>query len=133
VGPLDNFILSEDALKATEKGFDLQFRSHWYRSLPLSCMNISAKINGESIAENTIMIEANGNKYPFNDVLTLEKEWLFITDAATLHIENEQALSVGNHYEIEFDLGLLIPYILVGAEGNPLLASSKVIKKLICL
>lgn len=130
MGPLDNFILSEDALKATESGFDLQFRSHWYRSLPLSCMNISAKINGESIAENTITIEANGNKYPFSDVPTLETEWLFTTDAATLHIESKQALSVGTRYEIEFDLGLLIPYILVGTA--PLLASSKVIKNIIC-
>jgi hypothetical protein len=132
MGPLDNFILSEDALKATEYGFDLQFRSHWYRSLPLSCMNISAKINGESISENTITIEANGNKYPFNKVPTLDAEWLFITDAATLHVENEKVLSVGKSYEIELDLGLLIPYILIGAEGNPLLASSKVIKNIIC-
>lgn len=132
MGPLDNFILSEDALKATQSGFELQFRSHWYRSLPMSCMNIKAKINGKAIAEHAITVEVNGNKFPFSEVPNLEREWLFITDPATLHVKNEETLIKGNTYEVELDLGIFIPYVLVGAEGNPLLASSTVTKKLIC-
>ncbi|MFV5703694.1 DUF6379 domain-containing protein [Flavobacterium sp. XS2P12] len=132
MGPLDNFILSEDALKATQSGFELQFRSHWYRSLPMSCMNIKAKINGKAILENEITVEVNGNKFPFSEVPNLEKEWLFITDAATLHVKNGETLIKGKTYEVEFDLGIFIPYVLVGAEGNPLLASSTVTKTLIC-
>ncbi len=132
MGPLDNFILSDDALKATALGFDLQFRSHWYRSLPLSCMNISVKINGENIDENATTIEANGNTYPLATVPNLEKEWLFINDAATLKVNSHQNLIKGNTYQVTFNLGLFIPYILIGAEGNPLLASSQVVKNLIC-
>lgn len=132
MGPLDNFILSEDALKATQSGFELQFRSHWYRSLPMSCMNIKARINGKVIPENTITVTVNGSNYPLSEVPKLEKEWLFITDPATLRVKSEEVLIKGEVYNVELDLGIFIPYVLVGAEANPLLASSTVAKNLIC-
>ncbi len=132
MGPLDNFILSEDALKVTQSGFELQFRSHWYRSLPMSCMNIKAKINGKLIPENAITVAVNGNSYPLTEVPKLEKEWLFITDPATLEVKSEEVLIKGEMYKVELDLGIFIPYVLVGAEANPLLASSTVTKNLIC-
>ncbi|QEC66839.1 hypothetical protein FRZ67_05805 [Panacibacter ginsenosidivorans] len=131
MGPLDKFILRDDSLRATATGFELQFHSHWYRSLPLSCMNCKASIDGEGIDEKNIYIEANGNKYPFNEIATQYNEWLFITDAATLHVSHEP-LERGKDYTVEFKLDLFIPYIIVSAEGKTLLASSTVTKKLNC-
>lgn len=130
MGPLDKFILADDALQATEAGFSLQFHSHWYRSLPLSCMTCKATIDGQAISESDASIEANGNKYPVSEMPNLHKEWLFITEAATLH--GNQPLIKGKVYNVEFKIDLFIPYILVGKEGTPLLASSTVIKKLTC-
>jgi Domain of unknown function (DUF6379) len=132
MGPLDKYILADNALKTTETGFKLQFRSHWYRSLPLSCMSCKIKINAQAIDEKDILIEANGNKYPFSEMSNLDKEWLFITEAATLYVNSSKPLETGNSYEVEFKLDLFIPYILVGPEGNALLASSTVTKKLTC-
>lgn len=132
MGPLDKYILADDALQATATGFALQFRSHWYRSLPLSCMNCKAVIDGESITGGDMVIEANGNKYPFSEMSGLDKEWLFITDRATLHINRSQPLEPGKAYTVEFKLDLFIPYILVGKEGIPLLASSTVTKLVTC-
>ncbi|MCU7549751.1 DUF6379 domain-containing protein [Chitinophagaceae bacterium LB-8] len=132
MGPLDNFILADDALQATPTGFTLQFHSHWYRSLPLSCMSCKAIINGQAIDESEVFIEANGNKYPFSEMPNLYKEWLFITDGARLHVNGVEPLQKGKQYNIEFKLDLFIPYILVGREGNPLLASSTVTKQLTC-
>jgi hypothetical protein len=131
MGPLDKFILKDDALKTTVTGFELQFHSHWYRSLPLSCMSCRTSVDGELIDENNIYVEANGKKYPFRDMRTLHNEWLFITDAATLHV-NHEPLAKGKDYTVEFKLDLFIPYIIVSAEGNTLLASTTVIKKLNC-
>ena len=119
------------ALKATPTGFELQFHSHWYRSLPLSCMSCKATIDGEIIDEKNMCVEANGNKYPFSEVPNLFNEWLFIQDAATLHV-NHQPLQKGKDYNVEFKLDLFIPYIIVSAEGNTLLASTTVTKKLNC-
>lgn len=129
---LGEFVLSVDALKGTKSGFELQFRSHWYRSLPMSCMNIKAKINGKLIPEKAITVAVNGNTYLFSEVPNLEKEWLFITDPATLQVKSEDFLTKGERYEVELDLEIIIPYILVGAEGNPFLASNVVTKTLIC-
>ena len=70
-------------------------------------------------------------KYPFTEMATLCNEWLFITEAATLHV-NHQPLQKGKEYKVEFKLDLFIPYIIVDAAGNTLLASSTVTKSLLC-
>jgi hypothetical protein len=131
MGPLDKYILHDNALKASPTGFELQFHSHWYRSLPLSCMRCKTTIDGKAIDEKDVYVEANGNKYPLADIAALYKEWLFIKDAATLHV-HYQPLKKGQQYKVEFKLDLFIPYIIVSAEGNTLLASSTVTKSLLC-
>ena len=132
MGPLDKFILHENALQSTASGFTLQFHSHWYRSLPLSCMSCKAFIDGKAIEGDDLLIEANGNKYPLSEMSNLYKEWLFIKDAATLHANNFGTLLKGKEYKVEFQLDLFIPYIIVGKDGSALLASSSITKKLIC-
>lgn len=132
MGPLDKYILSDDALTATPTGFNLQLRSHWYRSLPLSCMNIKAKVDGNPIDENNIAIEVNGKSFAFREMPELYDEWLFIQDAATLKVKNPISLEPGREYDVQVDFGLYIPYILVGPEATPLLAISSVSKKLTC-
>ena len=62
MGPLDKYILKDDALEATENGFQLKFQSHWYRALPLSCMDFNLKIDGKVIDKNDLKIKANGKE-----------------------------------------------------------------------
>jgi hypothetical protein len=132
MGPLDKYILRENALKATEKGFELQFQSHWYRSLPLSCMDFSLKIDNELVENNCVSITANGNKYSYSEMPKLDNEWLFILEKATIEIPFSKSSKSGEKYEIEFNLDLYIPYILVGPESKPLMAGTVVKKTLIC-
>jgi Domain of unknown function (DUF6379) len=132
MGPLDKYILKENALKATEQGFELQFQSHWYRSLPLSCMDFSVKINNELVENKAISITANGNRYTYSEMPELDNEWLFILEKATIEIPFSKPSKVGGRYEIEFKLDLYIPYILVGPESKPLMAGTVVKKTLIC-
>jgi hypothetical protein len=95
-------------------------------------MDVTVTINGQPVDESDILIEANGNQYPVRQMPELDKEWLFITDAATLHVKNNQFLQKGKQYEVALNLELYIPYIIVGKDGSALLASSSVTKKLIC-
>jgi hypothetical protein len=132
MGPLDKYILKENALKATEQGFELQFQSHWYRSLPLSCIDFSVKINDELVENNVVSITANGNKYTYSEMPELDNEWLFILEKVTIEIPFSKPSKVGGRYEIEFKLDLYIPYILVGPESKPLMAGTLVKKTLIC-
>jgi hypothetical protein len=132
MGPLDRYILDDDALSAAPSGANsLQFHSHWYRSLPASCMVFQLKINGKIIEHDSITFEINDKQYPAAQIPTLHDEWLYILDAATLHLKNA-SVKQGEPCLVEFELGLFIPYILVGAEGKPLLASTRVTKTLIC-
>ena len=130
MGPLDKYILRDDALEATERGFQLNFQSHWYRSLPLSCMDFNLRIDGQAIQKADLTIKANGNEYRYEQLPDLDKEWLFILDRGQLEVA--QPLVKGRAYAIEFQYDLYIPYILVGPQATPLLASSLVHKKLIC-
>lgn len=132
MGPLDQHILKEDALVASENGFQLKFQSHWYRSLPLSCMDFNVKFNGEEVDRDNLSVEVNGNKYGLEELPELDKEWLFILDKGTLHVLHNEPLEKGKSYQLELKYDLFIPYILVGPEAKPLMASSVVHKKLIC-
>lgn len=132
MGPLDKYILKDDALIASENGFQLKFQSHWYRSLPLSCMDFNLKIDGQEIDKNQFKIKANGNSYTYDQLPELDKEWLFILDRGILEVEGKP-LETGKTYDIEFKYDLYIPYILIGPDANPLMASSVVTKNLVCL
>ncbi len=134
MGPLDKNILKDDALKATASGFNLKVRSHWYRSLPLSSLgNLQVKINGLTIPHTQIKIELDGAIYSMEQVASLYKTWWFVLDPLALHItENNLQLKKGNQYNIEVEMGLLIPYVLTGKEEKPLLAASIVSKNLTC-
>lgn len=132
MGPLDKYILKEDALVASKKGFQLKFQSHWYRALPLSCMDFNLKIDGQEIDKNHLKIKINNKKFNYDELLELDKEWLFILDRGILEIQTEKPLKKGKTYNIEFKYDLFIPYILVGPEANPLMASSVIHKDFIC-
>jgi Domain of unknown function (DUF6379) len=132
MGPLDKFILDDDALSATTEGCALQIRSHWYRSLPLSSIGIlTVNIDGANIPAENITFEINGQRHALNRLPALHDEWWFILDAATLHLPTP--MTANTSHEITLELGLLLPYILVGPNAEPLLSSSRVQKLLLCL
>jgi hypothetical protein len=131
MGPLDKFILDDDALSAMTEGCALQIRSHWYRSLPLSSVSIlTVSIDGETVPTENITFEINGREHALTALPTLHDEWWFILDAATLHLPT--TLTANTPHEITLELGLLLPYILVGPNAEPLLSSSRVTKTLHC-
>jgi Domain of unknown function (DUF6379) len=134
MGPLDKFILADDALTVTAEGCALQIRSHWYRSLPLSSVNIlTVNIDGEVVLPENISFAVNDKIHPLHSLSLLHDEWWFILDAATLHIQLPNKIAVGTQHEISLELGLLLPYILVGPNAEPLLSSSRVTKNLFSL
>lgn len=133
MGPLDKYILADDALSPAPDGCQLQIRSHWYRSLPLSSIGIlTVKIDGVDVPPENIMFEINGRQHTLSALPTLYEEWWFILDAATLHIQSPAKFATGTSHEIMIELGLLLPYILVGPGAEPLLSSSRVTKTLLC-
>lgn len=132
MGPLDKFILTDDALTATPEGCALQIRSHWYRSLPLSSIAIlKVAIDGADVPAEHITFAVNSERFPLAALPMLHDEWWFIQDTANLSIQLPQPLAVDARHDITLELGLLLPYILVGPNAEPLLSSSRVTKTLV--
>ncbi len=134
MGPLDKYILAGDSLTATDTGFDLDIRSHWYRSLPLSSLGkLQVKLDNRTIPQERIKIELDGASYTMDELPSLYTTWWFVLDAATLHVQDDsQHVKKGNTYKVEVEIGLLIPYVLTGKNEDPLFASGIAIKTLHC-
>ena len=132
MGPLDKDVVRDDALSATDDGLALEIHSHWYRALPLtSVATLDLRIDGERVDPEQLQVEANGKTFRFDELEHRYDEWWFTTDALTLRIP--RAAEPGTRHRVELDLGLLIPYLIVGGNGGqPLLASSHTDKTLVC-
>jgi hypothetical protein len=130
---MDKDVVRDDALSATGEGYALEIHSHWYRSLPLTSLAVvELTLDGEPVDASELTVEANGKTFDFDDLGELYDEWWFVTDAVTLQIPRADAASGGEH-RVELDLGLSIPYLIVGpGEGQPLLASSHTDKTIAC-
>ncbi|MCS7007598.1 MAG: DUF6379 domain-containing protein [Thermoleophilia bacterium] len=133
VGPLDKDVVRSDALSARDEGYALEIRSHWYRALPLTSLAvIDLTLDGRRIDPADLVVEANGKRFRFQDLEERFDEWWFTTDPITLHIPAPGAERGGTH-RVELELGLRIPYLLIGGpDGEPLLASSHTDKTLVC-
>ena len=134
MGPLDKDVVREDALRATGDGFALDIHSHWYRALPLTSLAVvDLAIDGEPVDSASVTVEANGQTFPFAELGRLDDEWWFTTDAVTLHAPRA-GIASGTEHRVELDLGLSIPYLIIrrGAERQPLLASSRTDKTVVC-
>lgn len=132
MGPLDKFILDEHSLASSPAGFTLSFRSHWYRSLPLSSIGVlRVLLDGAEIHEEQMSVELNEKRFPASQLPQLINEWWFILDPAHLHVASNE-LRPGQTCTIDFTLGLYIPYILVGPKADPVLTTSRVTRRLVC-
>jgi len=133
VGPLDKDVVRDDALSASGEGYALEIHSHWYRSLPLTSLAVvELTLDGERVDPSELSVEANGKTFSFDELEHGFDEWWFTTDAVTLRVQRAGAAPGGRH-RVELELGLSIPYLIVGpGEGQPLLASSHTDKTVVC-
>ena len=134
MGPLDKDVVRDDALHATSGGFALDIRSHWYRSLPLtSLVGLDLTVDGEKVAEGDITIAVNGHEFTVAQLADGYDEWWYVLDPVELRVRKPGFDCAGSH-QIEFGLGLSIPYILVGPPDakQPLLAASHSSRTLNC-
>ena len=135
MGPLDKDVVRDDALALTDDGCALEIHSHWYRSLPLTSLAVvDLAIDGEPVDHASLTVEANGKSFPFADLERLDDEWWFTTDAVTLHAAARRTSCRGAQHRVELDLGLSIPYLIIrrGEQRQPLLASSRTDKTVVC-
>jgi hypothetical protein len=134
MGPLDKDVVREEALHAISDGFALDIRSHWYRSLPLtSLVVLDLAVDGEKVAEDDMTIVVNGKSFTVPQLADGYDEWWYVLDPFELRVRKPSFDGTQPH-QVEFALGLSIPYILVGPPDakQPLLAASHSSRTLTC-
>ena len=109
-------MLSDDALRVTAHGFELDIGLNWYRSLPLSSVaTLELSVNGETIPRDEITFVVNGTEYALDDLPDHPDELWFVLDPAKLRV-SRPLVRPGETAEIGLLLGSRIPYLLVGPE-----------------
>lgn len=134
MGPLDKDVVRPNGLKAAGDKLELELRSHWYRSLPLSSLAVvDIAIDDQPVAAEKLSFRYEGKRYTFNELPDQFNEWWYITDPITIEIPHADARA-GTEHKVHVDLGLSIPYIIVGPPQakTPLLAASVTDKTLVC-
>jgi Domain of unknown function (DUF6379) len=134
MGPLDKDVVRDDALHATGDGFTLDIRSHWYRSLPLtSLVGLDLAVDGEKVSEDDMTIAVNGQEFTVPQLADGYDEWWYVLDPVELRVR-KPGFDRAEPHQIEFGLGLAIPYILIGPPDarQPLLAASHSSRTLTC-
>lgn len=110
-------LIEQDSLKVTEDGFEVKARLLWYRSLPLSCVEkVSLAIDGEAIDPQAIRFGINDELYPLDKLEDLVDQTWFVQDPARLVVIQPGLVSKGQMVQIEAEIVLRAPYIMVGPD-----------------
>jgi hypothetical protein len=89
----------------------LEVRLPWYRSLPLSVVEIAAvNIDGTALSLAGASIELNGRSYPVGKLPDLVNESWFMLDSAWLRLSNP-GICAGGPHEASLLLKLYPPYV----------------------
>jgi hypothetical protein len=129
MGPLDDQVVRDDSLTATDDGLDIAVYSHWYRALPLpSLAKIDLTLDGTPVEPEALTVTVNEHRYDLAELAEKGDEYWFTTDPVVLHVPIETGS--GKQHRVQLLLGLSIPYILTGPDRVPLLAPSSTDKTL---
>lgn len=110
-------LVEDNSLCVSEAGFEFKVRTHWYRSLPLSCVEkLAVQLDGESIEPQRIRFCVNDKEHGLDDLADLVDEFWFVQDSAVVKVQLPGSVRVGEEHAIEVELILRAPYIKIGPD-----------------
>jgi hypothetical protein len=103
-------LLVDGGIRAERSGLTVGIRLPWYRSLPLSVVEVAQlTIDGRKIAPEAIGIEINGATHPSTGLADLTGDVWYVLDDAVLHVDGLP--SAAGEHTVELTLNLYPPYI----------------------
>lgn len=100
----------------TADGMELRVRSPWYRSLPLSSVDLELTVDGDHIAADRMRVHVNERDYTLDELHERYDEFWFVLDPARVLVAG---VGPGEH-EVALQLGLRIPYLFDEETGDVL-------------
>lgn len=107
--PLDR-VIGESGLVRAPGGYRLDIRLPWYRSLPLSTVDVGGlELDGQPVSPERIRFELEGKTYALADLEAQTQHVWYVLDSAFLWIEAPDA-SDGDH-RVAVTVTVFPPYI----------------------
>lgn len=104
-------VLEDGGLHRTDGGFAVRIRLPWYRSLPLSAVEITTlSIDDRSVLTGDIRFCLAGDEWPLSALPSLTDRYWFVLDSAGLRVRAE-ALAASPEHRIEVQVALYPPYV----------------------
>lgn len=104
-------VIEPGTLRAEANGAVVKLRLPWYRTLPLSNVQVDeVKIDGEVVGGDRLTFELEGGTWPVSEMRGLTTRSWFVTDSADLHLAGVK-LEPGSEHEVEVTVSLYPPYI----------------------
>lgn len=108
-------LIEDNSLRATDRGYQVQLRLNWYRSLPVSCVErVHLAVDGQTIDPEAILFGVNGHQYRLDELAGLVEEFWFVQDSAQLIVQQPGKVQPGESHSINLELALRFPYIPIG-------------------
>lgn len=102
---------AQNGLRATPRGAEIDVRLPWYRSLPVSVVEVgSLSIDGKDVPSSDIRFEVNGKSFDLHELPQHPGEFWFVLDSAVLRVP-EAKLQPGTDHDVELQLNLYPPYV----------------------
>lgn len=102
---------AEQGLRATPNGAEIDVRLPWYRSLPVSVVEVGGlKLDDQDVAQRDIHFEVNGKSFKLHELPARSDEVWFVLDSAVLRL-SEVRLKPGTEHDVELQLNLYPPYV----------------------
>jgi hypothetical protein len=110
-------LIKENSLRVVEDGYAFNVRLNWYRSLPLSSVDVlSVKLGGEQVPAEQIIFEINTHQYSLDELVKQYDEFWFVQDFARLHVRQPGKIQKGELHTIEAEISLRFPYMKIGPD-----------------
>ncbi|MFM2289803.1 MAG: hypothetical protein RL684_2946 [Pseudomonadota bacterium] len=104
-------LLNESGLRAGRSGLEIDVRLPWYRSMPLSVVEVaSLAIDGQPVEPASIAFEINGKSFALAQLPEQVGEFWFVLDDAVLRVAGVP-VRAGETHSVELQLNLYPPYI----------------------
>lgn len=102
---------AQNGLRATPRGAEIDIRLPWYRSLPVSVVEVgSLSVDGQDVAAGNIRFEVNGKSFDLSELPSRTDEFWFVLDSAVLRLPDTQ-LQPGSDHEVDLQLNVYPPYV----------------------
>jgi hypothetical protein len=109
--PAASRVLGSEGISATANGLRIDIRLPWYRSLPVSTIEVGeVRINGELIDPSKITFELEKKRFALSELANQTSLVWYVLDSAYLDVAGS-GWKVGDEFAVSVTLILYPPYI----------------------